>query len=454
MRKILKTKKLLPLLLSGILFLVGCGKTDNELVLSTAISQIEINVNEQDRLSKYDSPYTICYKNSDNTYSMYIFESPIQFKCNNEYKIINNTVIKSSNKEFAYENKSNEIKTYFPKKLSETFRVQRGEDFLEFKLGWNIEGFSNADTILYKNMYGDQVSAIIYKRNDMHIIFYPTKAGIKTEIVLNKAPENTTFSFYIKSHAFSYENNQNGYVRLLKNATGEENEINAGIIYKPLVQYIVNGEKKIDLESRLDFFPTSDEYILNIDLNYSILKDKDIEYPIKFDPSFELHQEKTPDSAVYSNFNINNFLANYAVVGEHPSLGMGWLYSRMYLNRYLFIKSQEVISAEFHIKTLYSNSSYSPDLQMTSVDTFWSSGQMIWDKRVLPLKRIISPVKNNEYVFDVTGFVKEVVTDETGNTEIYGNLIQGTEDSQGYSILATSDNSLYTPYIHLKFKKE
>lgn len=436
----MKSKKILPLFISGILLILGCGQTKNNSVFSTAISQININADEKDRLKKYDTPYTICYKNGDNTYSMYIFDSPIQFKSGNEYKIIDNTVIKSSNKEFAYENKSNEIKTYFPKNLSETFRIERDNDFLEFKLGWNTEEFSKASTIIYKNMYEDQVSAIIYNRKDMDIIFYPTKAGIKMEIELKETPKSTTFDFIVKTDAFTYENNQNGYVRLLKSGTGEENEINAGIIYKPLVQYIVNGENKIDLESRVDFFPAGDEYILNIDLNYKILREETIEYPLKFDLSFELHQEKTPDSTVYSEFNVNNFLANYALVGEHPSLGVGWHYSRMYLNRYLFIKSQEVISAEFHIKRLYSDSQNISHLQMASVDSFWSSSQIIWNTKVSPLKRFVSPIINNEYVFDVTEFVKEVVDDESGNTEIYGNLIQGVEDSHGYSILATSDN--------------
>lgn len=407
-----------------------------------------------ERLSDYNSPYTVCFKNNDNTYSMYIFASPIQYKTENgEYVIIDNTVLESNKDDFAFENKANDIKTYFPKTLSESFRVERIDGFIEFKPNWDIKGFSKAKLKTYINMYGDPVSAVAYERKDTDIFFYPTKAGIKVEIVLKRKPDNNEFSFTVKSDAISYENKQNGYIRLLNGSNGEESDINAGIIYKPLVKHIIDGEDNIDIQSKLEFYSTQDEYLLKIQINQEIFNNESIEYPVKLDPSFELHQEKTPDSTVYSKFVTNNFLANYAMVGKHPVLGEGWHYSRIYVNKFLFIKSSNVISATFHIKNLYSNSRDISELQMGSVDAFWSSGQMIWNTKVHPLKRTISPVINSEYIFDITDFVKGLVDDESGDTETYGNIIQGMDDSDGYSILATSDNSTYTPFIILKFSK-
>ena len=60
-----------------LLWQVGCNKTED--VLNTSIAQMQMNQNKHaEQLHEYDSRYTICYRNTDNTYSMYIFSSPIQ----------------------------------------------------------------------------------------------------------------------------------------------------------------------------------------------------------------------------------------------------------------------------------------------------------------------------------------------------------------------------------------
>lgn len=56
---------------------------------------------------------------------MYIFASPIQFKAQNGYEIIDNTVVESNIEGFAYENKAHEIKTYFPDRLTKYFLIKK-----------------------------------------------------------------------------------------------------------------------------------------------------------------------------------------------------------------------------------------------------------------------------------------------------------------------------------------
>lgn len=213
------TKKLLRSILLGallLLFLVSCN-SNNITVFSSAVSQINLEANgHNQKLSEYDSPYTICYENKDGTYSMYIFASPIQYKIANGYEVIDNTIIKSAKDRYAFENKANEIKTYFPKSLHEYFRVEKGSTFIEFKFNGNLDVFSEAKQKLYKNMYGDTISAVIYKRKDMDVIFYSTNAGIKSEIVLKDKPNSNAFSFTVKSSAGIYENTQNRYIYIYK----------------------------------------------------------------------------------------------------------------------------------------------------------------------------------------------------------------------------------------------
>ena len=68
------------------------------------------------------------------------------------------------------------------------------------------------------------------------------------------------------------------------------------------------------------------------------------------------------------------------------------------------------------------------------------------------------PGKNLEFfqsdslnAFDITEFVKQCFKDQMKTTETNGLVLQ----NEGvYSIMATSDHSLYAPYIHIQLTNE
>ena len=275
-----------------------------------------------EQLHDYDSSYTVCYKNEDDTYSMYIFASPIQYKTNGKYVVIDNTVVISKKTGFAFENKTNNVKTYFPKTLSESFRVEKDTAFLEFCPAFETAGFSEGKKIVTTNMYGDEVSAVIYERSDMDLVFYSTKGGIKAEVILKEKPKTNEFIFTVESDATSFENKQNGYI-LFKN--GGENH---GIIYQPLVQYTADNGQQLDVTTQMNIDRAEDTYLVTVTIDESIAGNAKTKYPIKLDPSFEMYLNKMADSTVYSKHDINNYLASYAVIGEHEVFGEGWHYVR------------------------------------------------------------------------------------------------------------------------------
>lgn len=437
-------KKFMPLILTGILFLTGC-KSESICLLSTTISQIEMKTNGHlEQLHDYDSPYTICYKNEDNTYSMYIFASPIQYQTNNGYTIIDNTVIESNKLGFAFENRANSIKTYFPKALSNPLRVENGSKFLEFKPNWDITGFSDAKKTVFTNMYGDKVSAVIYKRNDMDLVFYPTKAGIKSEIILKETSDNNEFSFIVKTNAASSENKQNGYI-LFKD--GDEIQ---SIIYQPLVFYNAEKGQQVDLTVQMEINRASDNYHVVMIADQNIISNAKAPY-VRLDPSFEMYLNKMPDSTVYSKRNVNNYLANYAVVGEHPVTGSGWHYLRLRLNYILYTKEENIISSAYYIRNLYSIKE-SHEVFMYQAKQQWSSTRLTWEDRIESKKviSVINPSEKGFYLFKITDFVQECVNDTSWETESLGVLLKS---ESSYHILTTSDNAMYSPYIKLILSK-
>ena len=447
MKKLKAIKKYIPVALVlclGLSATLGaCSRNASSMVLSTAISEIvEARDSHSEQLKEYDSPYTICYKNKGNTYSMYIFASPIQYKTASGYEIIDNTVIASEKEGFTFENKANEVKTYFPKTLANAFRVEKGLDFLEFKPDWNVEGFSESKQINYTNMYGDKVSAVTYERKDIDLVFYPTKAGIKAEVVLKEKPASEAFSFTVENGGLTFENKQNGYI-VFKN--GDENK---SVIYQPLVQYTADKGEQLDVTAKVNIKGEEEGYRVTVVVDESILNNAKTKYPVKLDPSFEMYLNKMPDTSVYSEFGTNSYLRHYAVVGEHPVLGEGWEYLRLRMNKLMVTTEKNILKAEYFNRCFYESNPHST-LELSTVGQDWSSTKMVWDNKVIPEKDQAFLRSNSK--FDITEFARNCVSDQLNSTESNGLVLQA---DSSYSILATSDNSVYSPYVKLQLKKK
>lgn len=424
----------------------GCKNSNHtdKPILTTAISQIDTNENNhEEQIHDYDSPYTICYKNKNNTYSMYVFSSPIQYNSGTGYEIIDNTVVKTEKEGFAYENRSNEIKTYFPLSLSEYFVVEQGTTYIKFKPSWNVEGFTEAQESIFTNMYGDKVYAVIYKRDDMEAAFYPTKAGIKAEIVLRELPQVNTFDFIVKSSNKSYENNQNGYI-VFKSV----NE-NKSVIYGPLVQYTHKEKQQMDATAKIGIDRERGNTNVLLTIDEDILDNISEAHPVRFDLAFDLYLNKLPDSTVYSKHDINNYLANYAVIGNHPVFGAGWHYLRFRLNWFFQIQSENITNATYSIRNLYSTDE-SSEIQLLDMDNQWSSTELQWNNRSKMYHEYLDfEYKSEQYVnIPITSFVKKAFDDESWLEESHGLLLQNNMEDQ-FSIFATSDNTLYSPYLRI-----
>lgn len=421
-----------------ILFYSSCTLSKD--VDSKSIAKLFLSSDTSHILPQYDSPYTIGTQNRDGTYSIFIFSAPIQFKSGLKYTIIDNGIVESKNSDYAYENASNEIKTYFPAKLEDCFLVSRLSDFIRFRPK-DTNGFSSAKKIIFRNLYDDEVEAVSYSRKDMDLIFYATNAGIRCEIIQKtNLPDNSIF-FLVEVSEALMENNKNGYIRFYKD------KLNIALIYQPLLK-TANGELSINTEMILN--QSNQYYELQIKLKESDISEQS--YPLRYDPSFELYRNKTPDTSIYSDYDLNSYLRHYAVVGTHPNLGEGWAYLRFRINRFFTIRSDTLISATYHSKVLLPGSDETK-LTMCSVDKDWSSAQMIWSTKVEPLKQIACPMTEELGVFDIADFTKRAIEDMDNIEEANGCVLR-VEGGDDFVVLATSDNSLYIPYIHLNLSKK
>ena len=102
---------MLTLFLILILFVIltSCEKNNN--IVKNPIDLVKTNLKYAKEVTS-ESIYTKCYKNDD-TYTMYLFSSPVAFEKDDKIIEIDNSIVKSDNSEYIFMNKCNDIKVYF-----------------------------------------------------------------------------------------------------------------------------------------------------------------------------------------------------------------------------------------------------------------------------------------------------------------------------------------------------
>ena len=424
-------KKLIALALTGFMLLSAAGcQQRRSLTTSVAV----LNQSESRKVTYYDSIYTICYKNRNGTYDTYIFSSPIQYKDETGYHIIDNTVMESKHASYSYENKANDIKTYFPDTLDDGIRIQRKDEFIEFKPALSSELFSKAQAKTRQNAYGDEVSGVEYSGKQMDLFFYPARAGVMCEAFLKQAPQGGKLSFSCNSSAKAIDNPSFQYL-LFKNQSD-----NMGILQAP----VIFSGKEENLQPRMGTVEANrsgSDYLADIPLKQAG------EFPATVSFSVELYQNKLPDACAYEKSG-NAYLSDHTVVGTHPDFGQGIAYTRTRINYFLDIPVDNVLTVSYCIPQLFAAAG-AGNVELREVTQQWSSSNLSWETKT-PLGDLVAQAEQQDGMlcFDITRYAKECLEDFSLEKESVGLALQ-MANNEGYTVLASSDHALYAPYIRI-----
>lgn len=370
---------------------------------------------------------------------MYIFSAPIQYKNKDKYETIDNSIIISNNKKYAYQNKGNSIITYFPKSLKDSFRIEYHDKFLEISLQNFSQECSPAKIISYKNMYGDSIKAVIYEGKDANFVFYPTNFGIKSEIVFKNTPDSE-ITYRLHTSANYYLNQEKRYILLQS-----ESDIES-VIQQPIIQ---SDEEKRRLAT-MEMKEYENDYNLRVILNNESLSQQNS--PAILETTFDMYQNKIPDTSVYSNYNNNSYLRSYAIIGKHPEFGEGWEYIRFKLSKLFYTREENILDAKYYIKGL--TGCRDNNVQVYQPEDRWPSSQMVWNSKIASDKGpiAVSKKENGYYIFDLTNFAKQCFSENSQYTESKGIILKC--DADAYHVLATADHSLYPPFIKIDLRTE
>ena len=255
------------------------------------------------QVGKYDSPYTVCYKNNDGKYTMYIFSSPIQYKSTEGYQLIDNTLISSEETGFVYENRYNEIKVYLPESIKSFIRIATKTATLEIRLKETGISFENAQRVNFENMYGDEVDAVRYGSDKVDLYLYAIASGLKLEIHSVEGSYVPDLVFVVRSSDTLKQYNRGNYIEFLDS---KDAKTISSLIRKPLAMFENDGVVDMSTQTQMKIEQAGDEYELRYDLHKAAAESSDV----KLDASFEMYLSSMADCSVYSKYKINNYLDN------------------------------------------------------------------------------------------------------------------------------------------------
>lgn len=217
--------------------------------------------------------------NEDGTVSAYMFDYPVKYIDDDGItKDKSNKLHESKRSNYLYVNDDNDIKTYFPKKITKKPVILAADGF-EIEMGivtdsnYPKKGEVTKDNyVFYDQAFGEN-TAIRY-RTEFN--------GYKEEIILKNAKAPTEYSFEIKCEGL-YIVKRDGILKFIS-------EVNDVEVFSTDPFYIYDSSENVNeyVDTEYTFIRTGDsEYLVTITLDEDYLDTEGLTYPVYVDPSVQ-----------------------------------------------------------------------------------------------------------------------------------------------------------------------
>lgn len=350
-----RTKGILSVVLCFALLLSSFAATalavDNELESSNAEKIEAIRLTEENRpeaiskalieennhiarlVSEEKDVNSIVFLNADDTATLYYFEEPVKFitednqikdKSNQLYSAFDEPQFSS---EYSYFNKDNDIRTYFPKVLSQDSGILLTDGDKHI----NLSPITSSQSAVLK-VDGDSGDLVYYQDTfgpGTHVEYSSTFTGFKEEIVLHEYTQNE-FSFCLDTGGLTPVLQDNQII--LTDASGD-----AVIAMDPVYVYdSFKGEADdgychntwnnvVGLQAAGE-----NQYRITLTIDKDFLTDSRTQYPVYVDPSFTVttsgsgSSKTIQDVPVYDGAGARNIACGknpYGLVGYAGKVG-------------------------------------------------------------------------------------------------------------------------------------
>lgn len=228
---------------------------------------------------------TLVFENEDATVTSYFFAEPIKYvdengKIRDKSNVLSRLITTTKNP-YAYVNKENDIKTYFPATLSDQSGVLLTYENVEIEMfpqtkresaarkQMDSREYTSKDYVYYEGVFGENTA----------LRYSATFSGVKEDIVLYSNTENE-FSFIVKTHGLSAEGNSASVV--FRNTSGEVVAEIAGLFaYDSAITPSTTDNISMELVTKNE----NEEYVLTLYVDETFINSPKTQYPVYIDPS-------------------------------------------------------------------------------------------------------------------------------------------------------------------------
>ncbi len=412
-------------------------------------------------LREYDTNASVAYLNKDGTKTLYVFSSPIRYYnksgglSNIDTRIKNVSEESFRNQGYLYTIANSDIAPYYPADIKQGVLIE-GND--SYRICVNNKKSKLAQYTEKQNFIGQKKHMISYNNafgRNTCLSFYPSSSGTHAEILFYKKPTFNVLKMVITVDEYDVKVGDSGYITINKHVTDKTGIITqeiAGVIQLPLLK---DEGGKLSYQSRLSAERICDgKYQLIFTLDKSFFSDAGIQYPVKCYTSFELRRENQPDSAVYSNKpEVNSYLSNYTILGNSKNYGLGQIRIRYHFAQFFQIKSDDIISATYHLYNL-SEKNTKDNLELITLLEDWCSLTGTWSQPIKQGKQISSLTMDSEKLtFNIAEEVKKWCDDTDGQQEHNGLLLKSINEQDGvWNIISTNDCTLFNNFTEVILK--
>jgi hypothetical protein len=395
-----------------------------------------------EKISSFDSEYSVGYRNKNGTYTQYIFPYPIKYE--NEkllWEDIDNSLIEADGEYktngYAYQNKNSNIKTYYPQKLNDEncFLIEGYANDIKFGLeGQNLDLSSkeNLDSI-----FGITNDTVLYQNENLSVKSYSVYSGIKTEIEVLPSFEQNSLTFYLQSTRLKAKLDVSGHI-ILYDINDPQKTV--GIIRMPIIE---DSSGKIFIDNKLEL-TGKDE--LGYYITFLLPKCEETQYPLTVDMSEEFYKEKQNDAAIYSKQpDANRILDDYIYLGDSDIYGTGISFNLLNIKEYVGNNAENIKNVSYAVYSI-ANPEDEIDIDLNRITEYWNSATLTWDNRVNYNMNIDKKtVKGSQYTFfNITDLVKDMIINNDGDIQENGIALK-TENRGKYCLMASANNLAVPP---------
>lgn len=401
---------------------------DNQNNYTSTEEMIKSILSKDNDVPEVSTKYSILYKDENNRHS-YIFANPVRKSVDNEYIYCDINIEKS---DYGYSVYNANYSSDF---YSNSIRLsQNGGTQITFDISGS-PGCSLSED--YINVYSEAKKSVRYVQGtDISLYVTPTYSGLLFEYNIDNSVKQ--FKCKIDIGDLDYENEDAGYVML------EKDEVEKAIVHRPI---IADTEAKLHVLNEIQIKREGDGIYLVADIPDNIECRK-----LAFHLDYYTEKMFFDTSAYQSTSGVNSLFSNISIFDTSGSDDGCYTYMKFNLRSYTPQKSSLVDSVVLNMYAL--DVKGETTIEVYKVPGDWCSWTLSWKNKPDFKKQIgeFTITESGWYSIDLTDYVKELIDDDYDRLIDNSIVFKIKDETSGYAVFASTDNTYAPPYFDIKYR--